>query len=55
MSRVIHRWLIKRIVTVVAVAIALPKEMIIPRMRKAIPFTGHSEARYAGNSKRPTN
>jgi hypothetical protein len=41
MSRVIHHWPIRKNVTVVAVATALPKEMIIPKMKKGIPSTGH--------------
>jgi hypothetical protein len=35
----------RRIVTVVAAAIALLKKTTIPRMKKEIPFTGHFEAR----------
>jgi hypothetical protein len=36
----------RRNVTVVAAAIALLREMTIPRMKKAIPFTGHFNRGY---------
>jgi hypothetical protein len=35
------RWPTKRIATAAAVAIALLKVMIIPKMRMEIPFIGH--------------
>jgi hypothetical protein len=38
-------------VTVVAVATALPKGMIIPKMKKGIPSTGHCEEINDENSK----
>jgi hypothetical protein len=40
-------------VTVVAVATALPKGMIIPKMKKGIPFTGHFEDMHVGKFKGP--
>jgi hypothetical protein len=49
MTRAIHHWPTKRIVTVVAVAIALPKGKTIQKMRKEIPFSGHYEIRGIGN------
>jgi hypothetical protein len=36
MIRAIHHWRIRKTVTVVAAATALPKEMIIPRMKKGM-------------------
>jgi hypothetical protein len=41
MSRDIHHWPTRKNVTVVAAVIALPKEMIIPKMKRGIPSTGH--------------
>ena len=43
MSPIIHHWPIRKNVTVVAAATALPKGMIIPKMKKGIPSTGHFE------------
>jgi hypothetical protein len=36
----------RRIVTVVAAVIARLREMIIPRMKKGIPFTDHFDREY---------
>ena len=43
MSPVIHHWPIRKNVTAVAVATALPKGMIIPKMKKGVLSTGHFE------------
>ena len=51
MNPIIHHWPIRRNVTVVAVATALPKGMIIPKMKKGIPSTGHCEEINDENSK----
>jgi hypothetical protein len=40
-------------VTVVAVATALPKGMIIPKMKKGIPSTGHFEDMHVEKFKGP--
>jgi hypothetical protein len=53
MSRVIRHWPTKKNVTVVAVVIALPKGMIIPRMRREIPSTGHCKEIHGGKFKGP--
>ena len=39
--------------TVVAAATALPKGMIIPKMKKGIPSTGHFEDMHVGKFKGP--
>jgi hypothetical protein len=53
MSRVIHHWPTKKNVTVVAAVIALPKGMIIPKMRREIPSTGHCKEIDIGKFKGP--
>ena len=53
MSRVIHHWPIRKNLTAVAVATALPKEMIIPKMRREIPSTGHCKEIDVGKFKGP--
>jgi len=45
----------RRIVTVVAAAIASLKKTTIPRMKKEIPFTGHFDRAYTGQVKRPAS
>ena len=49
----IHHWLIKRNVTVVAAAIALPKEMTFLKMRMEILFTDHFDLASIVNLKGP--
>jgi hypothetical protein len=46
-------WPMRRIVTVVAAAIALLKKTTIPRMKKEIPSTGHFEREYTWQGKGP--
>ena len=53
MSPVIHHWPIRKNVTVVAAATALPKGMIIPKMKKGIPSTGHFEDTHVEKFKGP--
>jgi hypothetical protein len=53
MSPVIHHWPIRKNVIVVAVATALPKGMIIPKMKKGMPSTGHFEDMYVEKFKGP--
>ncbi len=53
MSRAIHHWPIRKNVTVVAAATALPKGMIIPKMKKGIPSTGHCEDMHVEKFKGP--
>ena len=43
MTLAIRHWLTRKIVTVVAAVIALPKGKTILKMRKEIPFTVHFE------------
>jgi hypothetical protein len=43
----------KRIVTVVAAVIVPLKELTIPRTKKEIPFTDHSDREYTRQTKRP--
>jgi hypothetical protein len=44
MSRAIHHWPIRKNVTVVAAVTALPKGMIILKMKKGVLSIGHCEA-----------
>jgi hypothetical protein len=53
MSPVIHHWPIRKNVTVVVAATALPKGMIIPKMKKGIPSTGHFEDMHVGKFNGP--
>jgi hypothetical protein len=53
MSPVIHHWPIRKNVTVVAAATALPKGMIIPKMKKGVPSTGHFEDMHVEKLKGP--
>jgi hypothetical protein len=53
MSRVIHHWPIRKNVTAVAVATALPKGMIIPKMKKGVLSTGHFEDMHVEKFKGP--
>jgi hypothetical protein len=53
MRRAIHHWPIRKNVTVVAAATALPKGMIIPKMRREIPSTGHFEDMHIEKLKGP--
>jgi hypothetical protein len=43
----------RRIVTVVAVAIVSLKKKTIPRMKKGIPFIGHFDQAHSEKIKRP--
>jgi hypothetical protein len=53
MSPIIHHWPIRKNVIVVAAATALPKGMIIPKMRREIPSTGHCKEIDVGKFKGP--
>jgi|GEM_PF-1328316 hypothetical protein len=53
MSRVIHHWPIRKNVTAVAVATALPKGMIIPKMKKGVLSIGHFEDMHVEEFKGP--
>ena len=53
MIQAIHNWPIKKNVTVVAAVTALPKGMIIPKMKKGIPSTGHFEDMHVEKIKGP--
>jgi hypothetical protein len=53
MSPVLHHWPIRKNVTVVAAATALPKGMIIPKTRREIPSTGHCKEINDGKFKGP--